>query len=137
MIVRRYLVGTRVPGGFYLDPRTGDAVVMPREGGMLRGQGDSYVRLPVPSPLALLLAPFIGLLYVIVMPFVGLALLLAMLCRKAWAATGAGQAFGRLLGGVHGRPGWAFLLGGRRHTRGEVRKERRARAGDDEAKETR
>src|SRR3972149_5289777 len=88
-MMRRYPVGTPVPGGFYLDPLTGDTAIVPRGGGMLRGGGGSYIRLPIPAPLALFLVPLVGLLYVIVMPFVGLALLFGMLCRKAWGGPGA------------------------------------------------
>jgi len=128
-MMRRYPVGTPVPGGFYLDPLTGDTAIVPRGGGMLRGGGGSYIRLPIPAPLALFLVPLVGLLYVIVMPFVGLALLFGMLCRKAWAATGAREALGAVLGGVHGRPGWAFLLGGRRGVRGRARDSRSPGAG--------
>lgn len=56
-----------------------------------------YVRVPVPLPLALVLAPLAGALYVVVLPLIGLALLAGMLWRKAWEATG--------LGGAHGRAG--------------------------------
>lgn len=90
--MRRYPAGTPVRGGLYLDPSTCRIAIVPRRGGRLAGTDGFYVRLPVPLPLALLLAPLLGALYVIVLPFVGLALLVVSLCRKAWAATGLGEA---------------------------------------------
>lgn len=91
--MRRYPAGTHVRGGLYLDPSTCRIAIIPRRGGRLAGTDGFYVRLPVALPLALLLAPLLGALYVIVLPFVGLALLVVLLCRKAWAATGLGEAF--------------------------------------------
>jgi glycine cleavage system H lipoate-binding protein len=89
--MRRYAVGTHVPGGLYLDPASADLAAIPPEGGMLRGAGRSYIRLPIPLPLVFLMAPLIGLLYVIILPFVGLGLLVGSLLRKAWAAAGLGE----------------------------------------------
>ena len=127
--MRRYPAGTHVQGGLYLNPLTGQVAVVPRQGGVVRGTEGFYVRLPVPPALGLLLAPLAGALYVIVLPFVGLALLAVLLCRKVWAATGAGEALTALFAGDHGRPGWAFLSGRRRRRKGSMRTDRHADAG--------
>ncbi len=112
--MRRYPAGTRVRGGLYVDLEGGRTVLIPRRGGVLRGHGTSYARLPLALPLAFLLAPVAGAIFVVVLPFIGLGLLVGMLCRKVWVATGLGEALSALFAAGHGRPGWAFLLGGRR-----------------------
>jgi len=112
--MRRYAAGTHVRGGLYLDPSTGRIAIVPRRGGRLRGADVSYVRVPLPLPLALLLVPIAGALFVIVFPVVGLALLAGLLCRKVWAATGSGEALTALFAGPHRGPGRAYLLGDRR-----------------------
>ncbi len=127
--MRRYPAGTHVRGGLYLEPLTGRIAIVPQRGGRLEGADGFYVRLPAPLPLALLLAPMVGALYVIVLPFVGLALLVVLLSRKVWVATGAGEALSALFAGTHGRPGLAFLSGGRRPTKGRMRRDRPADAG--------
>jgi hypothetical protein len=111
--MRRYPAGTHVRGGLYLNPLTGQVAVVPRQGGMLRRTEGFYVRLAVPPALGILLAPLAGAVFVILLPLIGLGLMVGLLCRKVWAATGMGEALSALFARAHGRPGWAFLLGGR------------------------
>jgi hypothetical protein len=111
--MRRYPAGTHVRGGLYLNPLTWQVAAVPRQGGALQGTEGFYARLPVPPALGLLLAPLAGAVFVILLPLIGLALMVGVLCRKVWAATGMGGALSALFVRAHGRPGWAFLLGGR------------------------
>jgi hypothetical protein len=112
--MRRYPARTHVRGGLYLNPLTGQVAVVPRQGGVLPVTEGFYVRLPVSPALGLLLAPLAGAVFVILLPLIGLGLMVGLLCRKVWAATGVGGALSALFARAHGRPGWAFLLGGRR-----------------------
>jgi hypothetical protein len=112
--MRRYPAGRHVRGGLYLNPLTGQVAVVPPQGGALRGTEGFYVRLPVPPALGILLAPLAGAIFVILLPLIGLGLMVWLVCRKVWVATGMGEALSALFARAHGRPGWAFLLGGRR-----------------------
>ena len=111
--MRRYPAGTHVRGGLYLNPLTGQVAVVPRQGGTLRGTEGFFVRLPAPPALGLLLAPLAGAVFVIFLPLIGLGLMVGLLCRRVWAATGMGGGLSALFARAHGRPGWAFLHGGR------------------------
>lgn len=112
--MRRYAAGTHVRGGLYLDPTTGRTAVIPRSGGRLEGADTWYVRVAIPLPLALLLAPLAGALYVIALPLIGLGWMAVSLCRWIWNAQPIRRAAAALFAAPRARPGWGFLMGGRR-----------------------
>ena len=62
--------GTKVNYGFYWSAKAWDMAMVPAEGGLLPGGSDrNYLR--IPTFLFLLMAPFMGALYVVFLPFVG------------------------------------------------------------------
>ncbi len=106
----RYAAGSKVAQGFYWNVGRWELANVPAGGGSLGGQsGDTFVRIPFLA--ALVLAPVMGLVYVMFLPFIGFAMLLGLV----------GKAVGR---GVHRvfvgtaaavqpswRPGEAYLTG--------------------------
>jgi hypothetical protein len=105
----RYTGGDRVPGGYYLNLRHGICLVSDR-GGELPGRGsDRYVRISWVT--ALLLAPVLGGLFVVLLPFIGLGLFLRLAWRKL---TGSAREGARDLAATvtpGWRPGEAHLTG--------------------------
>ena len=72
--------GTKVNYGFYWSARGWDMAMIPAEGGLLPGGADRrYSR--IPTFLFLLMAPFMGALYVVFLPFVGFAMLAGYAAR--------------------------------------------------------
>lgn len=67
--------GTKVGYGFYWSMAGWDMAMIPAEGGMLPGDATRrYKR--IPTFLFLVMAPFMGALYVVFLPFAGFALVL-------------------------------------------------------------
>ncbi len=97
----RYNGGSSVPGGYYWNPRRGSVTPVREDGGKLPGTpADRYVR--VNGFLALLLAPIVGGLYVVLLPFIGLAMLARGAFRKL---TGSAREGARDLAATVA-PGW-------------------------------
>ncbi len=72
--------GTAVKNGFYWSMKAWDMSMVPAEGGVLPGGSDrTYTR--IPTFLFLLMAPFMGALYVVFLPFAGFALVLHFAAR--------------------------------------------------------
>ena len=72
--------GTKVNYGFYWSARAWDMAMIPAEGGLLPGGADRrYSR--IPTFLFLLMAPFMGALYVVFLPFVGFTMLAGYAAR--------------------------------------------------------
>jgi hypothetical protein len=75
-----YTGGTTVKNGFYWSMKAWDMAMIPAEGGILPGGSDrSYTH--IPTFLFLLMAPFMGALYVVFLPFAGFALVLNFALR--------------------------------------------------------
>jgi hypothetical protein len=106
----RYLGGTQAPGGIYWNGRRLTMVSVPAEGGALPGDsGESYRS--VHWAVALLAAPVIGGLYVVLLPFVGFGMLAAHAWRRVagGARQGASELAATMAPGW--RPGEAHLTG--------------------------
>jgi hypothetical protein len=105
----RYTGGDRVPGGYYLNLRHGIRLV-PDRGGVLPGTtSDRHVRISWVT--ALLLAPFLGGMFVVLLPFIGLGLFFRLAWRKLTgdAREGARDLAATLTPGW--RPGEAHMTG--------------------------
>jgi hypothetical protein len=73
--------GDRVPAGFYWNAREWEAQVVPREGAVLNGGGETmYVRLPLWA--LLVLAPLMGAAFAMFLPFIGFAMVLMYLAGR-------------------------------------------------------
>lgn len=97
----RYDGGSSVPGGYYWNPRRGSVTTVREDGERLPGTAsDRYVR--VNGFLALLLAPIVGGLYVVLLPFIGFAMLARWAFRKL---TGSAREGARDLAATVA-PGW-------------------------------
>jgi hypothetical protein len=106
----RYLGGTQAPGGIYWNARRLTMVSVPAEGGALPGDaGDRYRS--VHWAVALLVAPVLGGLYVVILPFIGFGMLAAYAWRRAagGARQGASELAATMAPGW--RPGEAHLTG--------------------------
>jgi hypothetical protein len=68
----RYAGGSKVPGGYYWNPRGWSVEVVPSEGGRLPAANANFVR--VPFPLALLIVPILGAIFLIFLPLIGFGL---------------------------------------------------------------
>jgi hypothetical protein len=96
----RYLGGTQAPGGIYWNGRL-TMVSVPAEGGALPGGSGERFR-SVPWALALLAAPILGGLYVVLLPFVGFGLLAV----HAWQRVAGGARKGASELAATVTPGW-------------------------------
>jgi hypothetical protein len=97
----RYAGGTRVPGGYYWNPRHWSITPVTDEQGTLPGtSSDRFVRIPWGA--ALLLAPVLGGLFVVLLPFIGLAMFFQWVWTKV---TGAAREGARDLAATV-TPGW-------------------------------
>lgn len=81
-----YHGGDNVRFGFYWNPKEWEAQIVPKEGGMLRGEAEvGYIRMPM--LLLLVFAPLMGAAYAFFLPFIGFAMvamrLAGLLRRKA------------------------------------------------------
>ena len=72
--------GTKVNYGFYWSARAWDMAMIPAEGGLLPGGSDRHYS-RIPTFLFLLMAPFMGALYVVFLPFVGFAMVAGYAAR--------------------------------------------------------
>ena len=73
--------GQRVGSGTYWDAVTGARIDFDQEGALPGGDGTTYLK--VSSGAILLLGPFLGLAYVVVMPIFGIVTALALMIQKA------------------------------------------------------
>lgn len=81
-IMKRFAGAMLVKGGYYLNLEHWKLEVVDGASGTLPGKGtDRYLK--VPGAALLVLAPLMGLVFVIVLPFIGVAVLL----EQAWAKT--------------------------------------------------
>jgi hypothetical protein len=97
----RFSGGSSVPGGYYWNPRHGSLTPVREDGDRLPGTpADRYVRIHWLA--ALLLAPIVGGLYVVLLPFIGFAMLLQWAFRKL---TGSARQGARDLAATVA-PGW-------------------------------
>jgi hypothetical protein len=108
----RYVGGTKVESGYYLNTRSLAVVTLPADGPLPGAEKDSFVR--VPWPLLLAAAPVVGGLFVLAYPVYGFSVLAYGLVRKALGAAGKGaldlaatMAPGHAVGEAHltGKPG--------------------------------
>ena len=108
-----YAGGTKVSSGFYWSMAAWDMAMVPAEGGLLPGGTDRrYKR--IPTFLFLLMAPFMGALYVVFLPFAGFALVIGYLASAI--KTLATDAFMNVAVAVmpHWAPGDAYLAARKR-----------------------
>ena len=105
--------GTKVNYGFYWSAQAWDMAMIPAEGGLLPGGPDRTYR-RIPTVMFLLMAPFMGALYVVFLPFVGFAMLAGYAARGL--KTMATDAFMSIAVVVspHWAPGEAYLAGRRK-----------------------
>jgi hypothetical protein len=68
----RYTGGSKVPGGYYWNPRGWSVEVVPSQGGRLPAVEANFVR--VPFPLALLIVPILGAVFLVFLPLIGFGL---------------------------------------------------------------
>lgn len=102
----RYKGGEKVRRGEYWCFSTGKILSIPKEGGILPGNM-SYIRLPVAG--LLLMAPILGLVYVVFLPFIGFAMVFYHL--GLWMLSGIVKAGESLLGVITYNlvPGYAYF----------------------------
>ena len=85
----RFNGGSRVPGGYYWNPRQWSITPVRDDGGALPGTStDRYLR--IHWLVALLLAPVVGGLFVVVLPFIGFAMFLQWTFQKLTGSARAG-----------------------------------------------
>jgi hypothetical protein len=85
--MKRVMGGTKVEPGFYWNTRDWQIVTVEKEPRTLPGGADqTYMK--VPAAAMLLLAPMLGLSFVIFLPFVGFAILGRQAARKAVLTAG-------------------------------------------------
>jgi hypothetical protein len=97
----RYTGGDRVSGGYYWNPRHWSISLVSDRGGELPGtSSDRYLRISWAT--ALLLAPLLGGLFVVLLPFIGLGLFFRLAWRKL---TGSAREGARDLAATM-TPGW-------------------------------
>jgi hypothetical protein len=87
----RFRGGETVDGGYYVNVRGWNIEVIDgRSGALPGGEGASYRKLPLPA--LFVLAPVMGLLFVLIVPFLGVAVLAEQLWKKTAGAVGARRA---------------------------------------------
>jgi hypothetical protein len=108
----RFIGGSKVESGYYVNTRSFAVVSMPVEGCLPGGPEDAFVS--VPWPLLLMAAPVVGGVFVLAYPVVGFSMMVYGLARKAAGAAGdtakdlaATMAPGHAVGEAHltGKPG--------------------------------
>jgi hypothetical protein len=84
-----YRGGQKVKEGTYVGLASGEWLHIPKQGGILPGEGKKrYLSMPV----AAVIAPVLGLAYLIFLPLVGFVLGGGLMIRKGWlAARGAAR----------------------------------------------
>lgn len=106
----RFNGGSRVPGGYYWNPGQWSVTPVAQDGEMLPGSpSDRYLR--IHWLVALLLAPLLGGLFVVVLPFIGFAMFFRWVFMKV---TGTAREGARDLAATVSpgwRPGEAHLTG--------------------------
>ena len=110
--MKRIAAGTKVGPGYYWNLHRWAIAHVPAEGSTLAGEADEqFVQLSF--LLVLVVAPIMGLFYVMFLPFIGFAMVLGLLAKRA--AMGAKKAFLALAALMHPvwRPGEAHLTGAR------------------------
>jgi hypothetical protein len=113
---------TLVRHGFYWNLQKWEMTMIPRHGGVLPGTAaEGYFR--IPTPMFLVLAPLMGLLYVVFLPVIGFALVLGHLGKVA--GEGIKALFMKVVVTVSPdwQPGEAYLA-----ARRKARQQRRQRA---------
>ncbi|MBI2835226.1 MAG: hypothetical protein HYX76_12450 [Acidobacteria bacterium] len=111
----RYKAGERVKPGFYWSPKTWEVETVQATGVALPDGGREYLRI---SPLVfLMMAPLLGLAYVVFLPFVGFALVADYVGRRLWQAGRAGFLEIMVTIRPHWQPGVAYLAAKKRRTK--------------------
>ena len=76
-----YRGGNSVKSGFYWDLTNWEIVTIAGKGGVLPENGTHrYVKVPI--PFLVMIAPILGLLFVVFLPFIGFAMVLGLVGRK-------------------------------------------------------
>ncbi len=106
----RYEGGTKVPGGYYWNPREWSVTSVEGESGTLPGRhGEGYVRLHWIA--ALLLAPVLGGLFVVFLPFIAIGMVIDGAARALFGGARRGAADLAATVTPGWRPGEAHLTG--------------------------
>jgi len=105
--------GTKVNYGFYWSAKAWDMAMIPAEGGLLPGGSDrAYHR--IPTFLFLLMAPFMGALYVVFLPFVGFVMVAGYAARGVRHLATDGFMNIAVAVSPHWAPGEAYLASRRK-----------------------
>jgi len=112
--------GQRVVSGTYWAAMTGARIDFDQEGTLPGGDGTTYFK--APSGAVLLLAPILGLAYVVVMPIMGIVTALALMIQKA---LGVLFSMSKYIFTFGWRPTHAFL-GGKNKKQNDSEKSRRS-----------
>ena len=121
--------GTKVNYGFYWSARAWDMAMVPAEGGLLPGASDRhYAR--IPTFLFLLMAPFMGALYVVFLPFVGFVMVAGYAARGAKRLATDGFMNVAVAVSPHWAPGEAYLAGRRKAKADRIAARKSSKPGD-------
>jgi hypothetical protein len=100
--------GTAAKSGFYWNLGKWEMTMVPKQGGILPGDGsEKYLNVPVIG--LLFLAPMMGAAYAMFLPFIGFAMLFTFLGKKALAAAGVGAMGVGATMAQDWRPGESYL----------------------------
>ncbi len=87
----RFTGAETVTGGYYLNVGQTKLEVIEGASGVLPGDGGvRYMRIPVIAMIVL--APLMGLLFVLLVPFIGIAVVIEQVGLKAYSLAAAGRA---------------------------------------------
>jgi hypothetical protein len=94
----------------HMDLSTGEFVTIPKKDGPLPGAGmRRYSR--IPTPLALVLGPVLGGLYVLFLPFVGIFMILVLAAKRiVQVLAGSSRALILMLSTQEWAPGRSYLV---------------------------
>ena len=123
--------GTKVNYGFYWSARAWDMAMIPAEGGLLPGGSDRHYS-RIPTFLFLLMAPFMGALYVVFLPFVGFAMLAGYAARGIKRLSTDGFMNIAVAVSPQWAPGEAYLAGRRKAKADRLEARKTVKPGHDE-----
>jgi hypothetical protein len=123
--------GTKVNYGFYWSARAWDMAMIPAEGGLLPGGSDRHYS-RIPTFLFLLMAPFMGALYVVFLPFVGFAMIAGYAARGIKRLSTDGFMNIAVAVSPQWAPGEAYLAGRRKAKADRLEARKTVKPGHDE-----